>query len=480
MALVVQNTLSSKKEEFKPLEPGKVKMYVCGITPYDECHVGHARCYVVFDVIRRYLEYRGYDVNYVQNYTDIDDKIINRANKLKISTEELVETNIKKYEDVMDRLNIKKANKYPRVTKHIKDIVKLVEKLIEKEYAYEVNGTVYFSVDKFQPYGKLSKRKKEDMVAGARIKVDQAKQNPLDFALWKKAKPEEPSWPSPWGKGRPGWHIECSVMSMKYLGGTLDIHGGGRDLIFPHHENEIAQSEAATGKQFSRFWFHNGFVTINEEKMSKSLGNAFTLSDLLGKYNSMVLRYFLLTKHYRTPIDFSDAGLEEAKRGIYKIKNEAKKIRDLSSRKPEIPDGKAIAGNKGASAEDRDRINDMISECRDGFEKAMDDDFNTAEAIGKIHKLVNQLSAEFGRQAPPLELLMKGASTVEGLLNVLGIDAGRLQESDILSEADDLRKQRDEARKNKDWQKSDEIRDRLKAMGYAVEDTPSGTFLKKK
>ncbi len=471
MVLVVQNTLTGKKEEFKPQKEGKVKMYVCGITPYDESHIGHARCYVVFDVIRRYLEYKKYEVKYIQNFTDIDDKIIARAKELNTDTGKLVNENIDKYFKVMRELNVKAADVYPRVTEHIKEIIEIVSKLVENGYAYEVDGAVYFSVAKFEPYGRLSKRKKEDLVAGARVEVNESKKNPLDFALWKKAKPEEPSWPSPWGEGRPGWHIECSVMSMKHLKtDTLDIHGGGRDLIFPHHENEIAQSEAATGRQFSKYWLHNGFVTINEEKMSKSLGNTFTLSDILEKYNPMVLRYFLLTKHYRSSIDFSDDKLEEAKIRMYEIKNEIEKIRYLSLNKK----------SKIISTEDRSRINALISECRNGFEKAMDDDFKTREAIDSIRKLVRQLSAELGRKNPPFELLTKGVYEVEGFFEILGINLGKLLESDILLDADDLRKQRDEARKNKDWKKSDKLRDQLEARGYLVEDTPSGTFLKKK
>ena len=462
MSIFIHNTLTGKKEEFIPQKNNEVKMYVCGITPYDECHIGHARCYVVFDVIRRYLAYRGYEVKYVQNFTDIDDKIINRAKELGVTTKELSEKYIKNYFSVMDGLNVKRADKYPRVTENIEKIISLVQTLIEKGYAYFVDGDVYYSVDKFQQYGKLSHRKKEDILAGARVEVNQSKQNPLDFALWKKSKSDEPSWPSPWGAGRPGWHIECSVMSAEYLQTeTLDIHGGGMDLIFPHHENEIAQSEAATGKEFCRYWIHNGFVTINQEKMSKSLGNTFTLSQLLKKYNPMALRFFLLRQHYSSPVDFSDDKLEEAKKslnGIFELINQDVKAAGT---------GKQTGNDQG--------FLEMISNTEKEFQLAMDDDFNTAGAIGSIFKLIRELNIRISNKQP----IARGILKIKQLFNeVLGIDFESSSE-ELSDELKIILSQREEARKNKDWKKSDEIRNKLTQMGYTVDDTPQGSRLKK-
>ncbi|MDD5259505.1 MAG: cysteine--tRNA ligase, partial [bacterium] len=315
LTLFLYNTLTQQKEEFKPLKNKVVNMYVCGVTPYDEVHLGHARCYVAFDVIRRYLEYKGYTVNYIQNFTDIDDKIIKRAQEKNVQPLELAQKNIDAYFQDINALNIKPALKYPRVTEHIPDIIKIVENLVNSRHAYVVDGDVYFRVASFPGYGKLSKRELDQLKSGARVEIDERKESPLDFALWKKEKPGEPSWTSPWGNGRPGWHIECSAMSLGELKiDTLDIHGGGQDLIFPHHENEIAQSEAVTGKPFAKYWLHNGFVTINKEKMSKSLGNFFTLKEIYKKYEPQVVRLFLISQHYRSPIDFSENKLEEMSR----------------------------------------------------------------------------------------------------------------------------------------------------------------------
>ncbi|MCJ7493900.1 MAG: cysteine--tRNA ligase, partial [Deltaproteobacteria bacterium] len=305
MPLKIYNTLTKKKEEFLPLQKGKVSMYVCGVTVYDRCHIGHARAAVVFDVLFRFLRYRGYEVTYVRNYTDVDDKIIKRANQEGVSCQEIAKRYIQEYEEDMEALGMERPTHEPRATENISQIIDLVKKLVEKGFAYTVDGDVYFSVEKFSSYGKLSGRDLEEMRAGARVEVDERKNNPLDFALWKSSKPGEPEWDSPWGRGRPGWHIECSAMSQRYLGESFDIHGGGQDLIFPHHENEIAQSEAATGKPFVRFWVHNGFVNINHEKMSKSLGNILAIRDLLQDHHPEVLRLFLLSNHYRSPVDFS-------------------------------------------------------------------------------------------------------------------------------------------------------------------------------
>jgi cysteinyl-tRNA synthetase len=307
MNLEFHNTLTSKKEIFNPLVRGKVGMYVCGITPYDETHLGHARCYVVFDILKRVLEKNGYDVMHIQNFTDVDDKIIVRAIDMGVSPDVYAEPFIQSFHTYMGQLNVKPASVYPRVTTHMKEIIQIIERLILRGLAYELNGSVYYEVRKFSDYGKLSKRKIDELESGARVEVDELKRDPLDFALWKNAKKGEPAWDSPWGPGRPGWHIECSAMSMKYLGEEFDIHGGGQDLIFPHHENEIAQSVGASARAFAKIWIHNGFVTVNQEKMSKSLGNFFTLKDILAKFDPMVVRYFLLGQHYRTPLDFSAA-----------------------------------------------------------------------------------------------------------------------------------------------------------------------------
>ena len=316
----VYNTLTRRKEEF-PSKDQKIRMYVCGITPYDFCHIGHARCYLVYDMIVRYLRYKGYEILYVQNFTDIDDKIIERAKEENTTPFEIAEKYISFYFRDMDKLGIERANIYPRVTKHIPDIIKMIKGLIEKGYAYEVDGNVYFSVEKFPSYGKLSGRNLKEMYAGARVEVDENKRNPLDFALWKKAKEGEPFWESPWGKGRPGWHIECSAMSLKYLGENFTIHGGAKELIFPHHENEIAQSESYTSSPFVQFWIHNGLVTVNGQKMSKSLGNFITVEEILKRYSPNVIRMFLLSTHYQSPLDFSEEGLKQAKHGFEKIYN---------------------------------------------------------------------------------------------------------------------------------------------------------------
>ena len=394
MALRVYNTLSGGKELFEPLEPGRVRMYVCGVTVYDHCHIGHARANVVFDVIYRYLGYLGYDVTYVRNYTDIDDKIINRAIREGVTFDKVSERFIAEFDRDMARLGLKLPTHQPKATEHITEIIDIVRTLVEKGFAYQVEGDVYYSVDRFAGYLKLSGRSLEEMQAGARIEVDERKRHPMDFALWKEAKPGEPSWDSPWGKGRPGWHIECSAMSMKFLGETFDIHGGGRDLIFPHHENEIAQSEAATGRPFVRYWLHNGFVNINAEKMSKSLGNFFTIKEVLEKYDSELLRFFLLSAHYRSPLDFSDQNLTEAEAGMERI------YKALAGIDAYLAEGggalaTAAASLGGAELELREKAGTFLGR----FREALDDDFNTALAIGNLFDLVrsvNRVLAEPG------------------------------------------------------------------------------------
>jgi len=466
MGLVVYNTLTQKKEEFKPRSKGKVKMYVCGTTPYDHCHLGHGRCYVVFDVIRKYLEYKGYKVTYVQNFTDVDDKIISRARELGGKVEDVAEEYISEYFEVMNGLNIREANSYPKTTEHIQEMVKLIEKLIKRGYAYLVEGDVYFEVAKFDGYGKLSHRSPEEMQAGARIEVDKRKRNPLDFALWKSAKPDEPSWESPWGKGRPGWHIECSAMSMGYLGTSFDIHGGGQDLIFPHHENEIAQSEAATGKSFVKYWLHNGFVTVNKEKMSKSLGNFFTLSEIYEKYSPRVVRFFLISQHYRSPIDFSDDKLEEAKKSLERFHNTLDNIEFLL---------KGLKPGKKKSLPKREGT--ILSETKKKFITAMDDDFNTARALGYIFDLAGKTNKITSERNPDLSFLLGAERALKGMGSLLGF----VKEKDIEKigveefQIEKLIEERDFARKKNDWGKADRIRSDLEKKGIILEDTPAGT-----
>jgi cysteinyl-tRNA synthetase len=388
--LKILNTLTGKKEPFRPgRAAGKIKkagkkigMYVCGVTVYDRCHLGHARSAVAFDVIRRYLTLKGYDVLYVKNFTDVDDKIIKRANQEGKPWTEIVERYLAAYKEDMKRLGVQSPNRAPRATSHIPDMIDLIRKLIEKGFAYPVNGDVYYQVETFKGYGKLSKMKLDELSAGARVEPDERKKNPLDFALWKAAKADEPSWPSPWGRGRPGWHIECSAMSMKLLGNSFDIHGGGMDLIFPHHENEIAQSEGATGKPFARYWVHNGFVNVNQEKMSKSLGNFFTIQEIFEKspwpeaVTAEVLRYFLVSTQYRSPIDFSDEALKSAKAGLDNFYILFQKLEEVKS-------------TKGPGDV---KLSKSIKRFLPGYEKAMDDDFNTAMAIACLQKLRNEVN----------------------------------------------------------------------------------------
>lgn len=466
MALFVYNTLTQKKEEFKPRSPGKVKMYVCGTTPYDHCHLGHARCYVVFDVIRKYLEYKGYEVIYVQNFTDVDDKIINRAKQLGSKAEDVAEKYISEYFEVMRKINIKEANFYPRTTDHIQEMIKLIEKLIDQDYAYVIDGDVYFEITKFDGYGKLSHRSQEEMRAGARVEVDKRKKNPLDFALWKSAKPGEPCWESPWGKGRPGWHIECSAMSMRQLGASFDIHGGGQDLIFPHHENEIAQSEAATGKPFADYWLHNGFVTVNREKMSKSLGNFFTLEEIYEKYSPDVVRFFLISQYYRSHVDFSDDKLEEARKSLERFHNTLENIEFL------------LKGLKAGKKSSPPRKEDSsILEAKEKFTTAMDDDFNTARALGYIFDLVGKANKKISERSPALSFLLGAERTLRSMGSLLGFVKKRGIEKAGIDEfqIEKLIDQRDVARERKDWKKADKIRSDLEKIGIILEDTPAGT-----
>ncbi len=471
MALKVFNTLTHKKEAFVPLEPGKVRMYVCGITPYDFCHLGHGRCYVSFDVIRRYLSFKEMDVTYVQNFTDIDDKIINRAKEKGEDPMALSERFSSEYFTDMDRLGVLRADKYPKVTQTILGIIAFVSRLVANGSAYEVespNGNgkdVYFEVSKFPKYGKLSGQPLDQLRAGARVEVDERKKNPEDFALWKSAKPGEPSWDSPWGKGRPGWHIECSVMSTENLGDTIDIHGGGQDLIFPHHEDEIAQSEAATGKQFARYWLHNGFVVVGKEKMAKSLGNFVTLRQAIDKYGPRLLRLFYLSTHYKEPIDSHPSRLDELRPTLQKLLD-LRQLLILESQSKERP---AFSENDPATLE---KVRDIVTQ----FEAAMDDDFNTPMAMKPIFELkdyATKLAADATASAESFKTL---SEAYEAMANtVLGIfDAQELKAEISDGEISDLVAQREAAKKEKDFAKADSIRTQLREKGIILEDSKDG------
>ncbi len=486
--LKIYNTLTGKKEPFEPLTAGTVKMYVCGVTVYDECHLGHARSALVFEMIRRYLEHSGLSVTFVKNFTDVDDKIINRANELKIPWQAVTARYIDTYYRDMGRLGIQPATVEPKATEHMAEIIALVQVLIQKGVAYQVNSDVYFQVEKYGAYGRLSKRKLDDMQAGARVEVDERKRHPMDFALWKGAKPGEPSWDSPWGKGRPGWHIECSAMSMKHLGETFDIHGGGADLIFPHHENEIAQSCGATGKEFARYWIHNGFVQINQEKMSKSLGNFFTIREIFEKWGyrepvtAEALKYFLLSSHYRSPLNFSDQALLEAKRALDDFYDLFGRLEDSPSAKNsgKISDNDPV--RKAAK-----QLPKAVGEFGEDFRDRMDDDFNTPDAIAMFHKLqtlVNtQLRIGFSDDCIKARDVMRSFGKVLGLFQ-LPVREWQFQDRAIKLEAEHLIPdselerlivERSEAKKRRDFARADEIRQALAAQGITLEDRPDGT-----
>nr|C6E7P0.1 RecName: Full=Cysteine--tRNA ligase; AltName: Full=Cysteinyl-tRNA synthetase; Short=CysRS [Geobacter sp. M21] len=480
MPLRVYNTLTGSKEEFVPINPGKVGMYVCGVTVYDHCHIGHARANVVFDMIYRHLLSKGLEVTYVRNYTDIDDKIINRANRDGVAYNEISERFIKEFDNDMARLMLQLPTFQPKATEHIPEIINLVQKLIDKGFAYQSGSDVFYRVDRFEGYLKLSKRNLEDMQAGARIDVDERKEHPMDFALWKGAKPGEPYWESPWGQGRPGWHIECSAMSTKFLGETLDIHGGGKDLIFPHHENEIAQSEAASGKPFVKYWLHNGFVNINSEKMSKSLGNFFTIKEILESYDAEVLRFFLLSAHYRSPIDFSDQNLKEAELGLERIYKALAGI-----------DERLASGAHTPADADNTEFAEKVAGFAGRFGDAMDDDFNTALALGHLFDLVRVINRELPTASTGL--LEKVKAEVAKMAAVLGIcdsvPAAFLQRmkdrktSDMEMSAEEIETliaERAEARKAKNFKRGDEIRDLLLEKNIVLLDSAQGTTWKVK
>lgn len=457
----IYNTLTRKKEEFVPITPGKVKMYSCGPTVYNYFHIGNARPFIIFDTLRRYLEYIGYDVTFVQNFTDIDDKMIKNANEQGITVKELADKFIAEYFKDAKGLGIKEATIHPKATENMDAIISTVNTLVDKGYAYESNGDVYFETKKFSEYGKLSKQPLEDLEAGARIDVTDVKRNPTDFALWKAKKDGEPAWESPWGEGRPGWHIECSAMVNKFLGETIDIHSGGQDLIFPHHENEIAQSECANGKPFARYWMHNGYINVDNEKMSKSKGNFFTVRDVAKKYDYEVIRFFMLSAHYRSVINFADELLAQSKSGLDRLYNCLYNLEFLTEKSKKRP----------LTPEEETAKTEILS-FKDKFCAAMDDDLNTADAIAALFDLVKYLNSA-NKEAWPKELYDVSIGLMRELGGVLGI-FHRQQEDTISERAKELIEQRKEARAQKDWAKADEIRDELLSLGIEVADTRQG------
>ncbi len=477
----VFNTLSGKKEEFLP-QGDEVKMYVCGVTPYSDCHIGHGMSYVIFDVIQRYLQFRGYRVKYVQNITDIDDKLINQANQLGTSVRELAEKYTSSYFEDMDALNVARADIYPRATEEIPKIIEVIQGLIDKGYAYPAQGSVYFRVRNVADYGKLAHRSLESMMAGARIEAGEEKEHPMDFVLWKASKPGEPVWESPWGQGRPGWHIECSSMSLKYLGNTLDIHGGGQDLVFPHHENEIAQSESFTGvKPFVKYWLHNGLVQLGEEKMSKSLGNLIPLKEALARYSADAIRIFILSSHYRSPLTYSEEGLEAAEKGADRLRQ--------------------TVHGQGRGAKVSEGID--IESYRNRFIEAMDDDFNSAQAVATLFDLARDINRAdedgyevVGARQALLELAdilgltlkqldkptldAKSYSDIVGAVSVLPPETKQWQPAEGESYIEHLVSIRDQLRADQQWQQADIIRAKLDELGIALDDTPRGTEWKRK
>ncbi|MEQ8198204.1 MAG: cysteine--tRNA ligase [Clostridiaceae bacterium] len=462
----VYNTLTRKKEEFVPITPGEVKMYVCGPTVYNYFHIGNGRTFIVFDTIRKYLEYRGYEVKFIQNFTDIDDKMINKANEEETTVKEVGDRYITEYYKDADGLNIKRATKNPRATEYMNEIISFVQELIEKGFAYEINGDVYFRTKRFQDYGKLSGQSLEDLQAGARISVDERKEDPMDFAVWKSQKPGEPGWDCPWGKGRPGWHIECSCMAKNILGDTIDIHAGGSDLVFPHHENEIAQSEALTGKPFANYWLHSAFLNVNNQKMSKSLNNFITARDALGKYDADVIRFLMLSGHYRVQLNFSEELLDSAKASVERLYNAISNLENLSD---EVSEEKL--------REEEKEYLDYLDGYRKRFIEKMDDDFNTADAISVLFDLARDINSNV-KAGSSKELVQGALEIIRELGNPLGI----LQKSTKVSLEDEIEKlvqERQKARKEKNFALADKIRDDLKARGIVLEDTPQGIRWKK-
>ncbi|MFH1654269.1 MAG: cysteine--tRNA ligase [Pseudomonadota bacterium] len=482
MSIKIYNTLSRSKEEFTPINDGKVRMYVCGVTVYDSSHLGHIRPAVVFDMVYRYLKFKGFDVTYVRNYTDIDDKIIKRANELKISCEELTKKYIAEYEQEMSKLKVLPPSVSPKATEHVKDMIEMIEKLEKNGLAYRAGNDVYYAVRKFPGYGKLSGRNIEELESGTRIEVDEKKDDPLDFALWKGAKPDEPSWESPWGKGRPGWHIECSCMSTKYLGQPFDIHGGGQDLVFPHHENEIAQAEGANSTKFAKCWMHNGLIKVNGEKMSKSLGNFTTIDSLLAKHDPEILRYFILSTHYRSPLDYTEGAMQQATTSL-------DRFYDTLLRLPHKTDTKI---DFKPSSDQETEIFENLSAFESRFIEAMDDDFNSAKAIGFIFDTMRIVNRHLDSNPNDTKSTNWIGAQMTKIQNMLGKTLGcfgsnpneykeRRMKFETEKKGVDTKKiekliqDRLDARKNKDFAKADQIRDELANLGIKIKDKPDGT-----
>jgi len=457
MTLEIYNTLTRKKEPFKTLKPNRVSMYVCGPTVYDKAHVGHAMSVLVFDVIRRYLEYKGYEVELVMNYTDVDDKIIQRALVEDVDSIQIAERYIEEFNRHLEDLNVLPAAEYPRATDEINHIIKSVKALVDKGYAYQANGDVFYRIEKFDEYGKLSGRDIEDMEAGSRVDVDTKKEHPMDFALWKAAKPNEPSWDSPWGKGRPGWHIECSVMSLHHLGEQIDIHGGGNDLVFPHHENEIAQSEALTGKKFASYWVHNGMMQLSGAKMSKSMGNLVTIEAFLEEHEANVLRMMVLNSSYRSPLKFNEETIEHAQKALKRLRSALKPARAQEG------------GLEGSLEEEAEK-------AKETFQEAMDDDFNTSAALAGLFDLVREINQARDEGADD-QTLAEGQRMLKELTGVLGLELEKeeIKSGDVEPFIDLLVEVRDKLRESKQWELSDKIRDDLEEQGVILEDSPQGT-----
>ena len=472
MALKIFNTLTRKKEKFVPLKKGEVGIYVCGPTVYNFIHIGNARPFVIFEVVRRYFKFIGYKVKYVQNLTDIDDKMIKKANELGITVRELAQKFIMEYFTDTDSLKIERADVHPRATDHIKEIIEMVKSLEEKGYAYEIDGDVFFNVSKFKGYGKLSHQNIEELRSGSRVKVDKRKKEAIDFALWKRAKEGEPNWESPWGKGRPGWHIECSAMSMKYLGKTFDIHAGGSDLIFPHHENEIAQSEAHNGQQFVKYWMHNGYLCLNNKKMSKSLGNIMKVREIREKYSGEATRYFILSAHYRNPLDFCEEQLQQSRKSLQRLKNTIYNVKYILKQEK----------FKDSLNKNEELLIGQIKENEKKFMEAMDDDFNTPVALSWIFALNKEvniyLTSEGFKNKKVLEDVVKFYHDLAGqVLGILGDEDLKINFEE--QEIQNLIDEREKARKEKDWSMADKIRDKLKENGIILEDTSEGARWKK-
>lgn len=464
----IYNTLTQRKEDFVPVEEGKVSIYACGPTVYNLIHIGNARPVILFDTIRRYFEYKGYDVNYVTNFTDVDDKIIQKANDEGVTSKEISERYINEFKKDMEALNVKEATYHPKATEEIGPMIEMIETLIEKGHAYEKNGTVYYKTRSFEDYGKLSKKDIDDLQAGSRVGINDEKEDPLDFVLWKPKKEGEPYWPSPWSDGRPGWHIECSAMSCKYLGDQIDIHGGGEDLIFPHHENEIAQSEAANGKEFARYWMHNAFLNIDNKKMSKSEGNFFTVREIYEKHSPQVVRFFMLNAHYRSPLNFSDDLLKSAKNSLTRITTATGNLAYL------------LEGDSLKEVELREEEKEIIKDLNylhDKFDSSMDDDFNTADAIAAIFEIIRLANTHCNGESSK-SFVKEFYDRIVFLSDILGIEAN-IKEELLDKDIEKLIEERQMARKNKDFNRADEIRDLLEGKGIILEDTREGVRWKR-